>query len=263
MILDDVKLKGFFSINAINASGDVVDSYNDDNMIMTAASITMNELFSNTPGSTFVNKISFGTEGHVGANALIPKTSVDGFVNTRDRMFSVSGSDNVAPTNINDVMPTLHLNDVLYIAASVPGYYKFINTALTAATGFTSNYTITDALVLNVTEWEFIGTIAPYAYDVNFNIATTNVDQVIGDPASNITESSAGAGSTVTVLKNATSTTFTVTLPSGAGNGQNLTWTSFTEASLHANGRIFSLKPFKSMLKDSSITLQIVWQISF
>ena len=256
MHADNMDFNGYFKIDAIDNDGNIVDSYEDKNMIMTDARTSMSEIFANLPTSTFIERFSLGTMGHVGTDVLSPKIDTDGFTNVRDRMFSESGSTAGSPTQINDILPVVNLGDVYYINATVPGFYSYLGAN-------TTNYTVVQADVDNVAVWESLGTTAPYTYDVNFTIPGTAVDLVNGDPATGITETDAGAGTTVNVLRTGTSLELTFNIPTAAANSQNTTYSSFTEASLQCNGRIFSLKTFKVKLKDATISLRITWRITF
>jgi hypothetical protein len=259
---DSIDFKGHFKIEALDAQKHVIDCWEDNNMIMVDASITMSELFANLATSTFINRFALGTMGHVEALLLSPKTSVEGFNNTRDRMFCESGSSVGSPVNINDVLPILRINDVYYIIATDPGdtgYYRYLKPDA-------QTYTVTDAKILDVAEWEFFhATVAPYVYNVNFDLPGTNVDQVDGDDALNIVEDDTGSGSTVKVLKTTagTSVTFNFEIVPAAGNLQDLTSSVFTEAALYSNGRIFSMKTFKAKVKDATVSLRVTWTVTF
>jgi len=249
---------GHFKIEAIK-NNKVVDVYADENMIMDSASATMSELFANLNTSTFINGIRFGTMGHVGANLLQPKLPADGLVKSRDRLFSESGSTLQQPTLIGDLLPVLNTSDVFYIIATTAanvGYYRYMGPVVT-------NYKVANSAVLDPTIWEFLGTTAPYVYNISFSIPGTQLDVANGDLASNIVEDITGAGSTVRVLQTGTSVSFIVDVATAAANSQFTSYSAFTEAALYANGRIFALKTFKSKIKDSTISFRVTWKITF
>jgi len=258
---DMISFQGHFKIESLDSQKNILDVYEDNNMIMVDARTTMSELFANLATNTFINRFALGTMGHVETNQLAPKTEVEGYYNTRDRMFCESGSTPGAPVSAttNDVIPVLRLNDVYYIEATVPtnnGYYRYLHPD-------TTNYTLSDALILDPLEWESLGATAPYLYNITFDLPGTNIDQVNGDTALNIVEDDAGSGSTVTVYQSGTSVTFYFEVVPAAANLQDLTTSVFTEAALYSNGRIFSLKTFKSKIKDSTVSLRITWTITF
>jgi len=257
---DSYKFSGHFKIESVDKNNNIIDVYEDDNMIMTNASTSMSLMFSNLT-NTFVNHFALGTMGHVQPNILVPKLAADGLTNTRDRMFSTSANHSANATAINSVIPVLNQNDVFYIAVSnpaIPGYYRYLGASVT-------NYTVLDINVTDINQWENLGTVAPYTYNITFNVPGTNVDQIVGDSALNIVEDNVGAGSTVTVLQSGTSTTFNFSIPTVAANAQTVaTQTSvFTEAALYANGSIFSLKTFKAKIKDATVAFNVSWTITF
>jgi len=252
------EMSGHFKIEAVK-DNKVIDVYADENMIMDNASVTMSELFANLNSSTFINEIRFGTMGHVGTNILQPKLPADGLIKARDRLFCESGSTAAQPTNINTNLTVLNTNDIFYVNTTVlanAGYYRYMGLT-------TTNYTVTDAEVLNVTVWEPLGTTTPYIYHISFTIPGTALDLTNGDLATNIQEDTTSAGSSVRILQTGTSVSFIVDVSTSGGNSQFLNYSVFTEAALYANGRIFALKTFKSKIKDTTISLRVTWKITF
>jgi len=253
---DELNFEGFFQIDAVDANGNIIDTYQDTNMIMDSARTSMSEIFANLASNTFIEGFSLGTMGHVGTDILHAKVAADGFTSVRDRMFCESGSTLASPTAINDLLTVINQGDLLYINGTVPGLYAYLGANATS-------YTVSQADVSNTAIWEFVGTTIPYKYDINFTVPGTNVDQIVGDPATGITETDVGSGTTVTVLRSGTSLEFNFSIPAAAAISQHTTYSVFTEASLRCNGRIFSMKTFKSKLKDATISLNITWKITF
>ena len=253
---DNIDFKGYFKLECVDVNDKVIDSYEDKNMIMTAARTSMAEIFANLSTSVSVEKFVLGTMGHVEADLLAAKSDVEGFVNTRDRLFSETGSTVGSPTNINDVLPILNINDVYYINSitGTPGFYRYLKAS-------TTSYTVSEALVADITEWEFLhGTVAPYTYNITFDLPADSTTEITAD---NIVEDDAASGSTVLVHQTGTSLTFNVEIVPAAGNLQDLTNSVFTEAALYANGRIFSMKTFKGKIKDATVSLRVTWTITF
>lgn len=252
---DKLNFKGHFRIQAIDQNNNVVDEWADDNMIMESARTTMSELFANLQSSTFINKITLGTMGHVGNSILVPKGKDDGFVKERTRLFSETPISNVI---IGQTLPIIRKNDVMYIDATdndKKGYYRFLSADV-------ENYTINNIVIVDTVVWEFLGTTKPYTYSINFTLPTTN-DNIDGTTATAISEDDLNSGSTVKILQTDTSVVFTTDIATEAGNGQNETTSIFTEAALYANNRIFAMKTFKAKVKDSTVLLRIVWTITF
>lgn len=252
---DMVNFKGHFKIQALDADHNVLDEWEEDNMIMETARESMAEMFANLTSSTFINKFVLGTEGHVGTSVITPKGSGEGFVKERDRLFSEVLAGTV---NTNDTLTIVRLNDVIYAEpnTAATGYYKYLG----AETG---NYVVTDALLEDTLVWEYIGATAPYTYNITFDLPGTQVDLPDGDLAGNIVEDDVAAGSTIKVLQSGTAVTFSIDISTSAGNSQNGTTSIFTEAALYANSRIFAMKTFKAKVKDSTVLLRVDWTITF
>jgi len=249
---DHINFKGHFKIQAIDTAGEIVDEWEEDNLIMEDARETMSELFSNLNTNTFINKITLGTLGHVGDSIVTAKGKEDGFVKERDRLFSEAPASIL---NSSDIVALIRKNDIFNINVTTAGYYKYIGDDITS-------YLINDTNVGDTTLWEYLGATAPYNYTINFDLPGTNASPT-GTLAASITEDDVGAGSTVTVLQTGTSVKFTFDFAPNAGNLQNGTTSIFTEAALYSNNRIFSMKTFKAKIKDSAILLRIVWTITF
>lgn len=88
-------IKGYFKIECIK-NGKVIDSFEDHNLIMETARHTMAELIAGISGTPIINKFVIGNKGHIGAKGsgrddgdiLLPKTSENGFIYTRNQLFS-------------------------------------------------------------------------------------------------------------------------------------------------------------------------------
>jgi hypothetical protein len=252
---DTLNFKGHFKIQAIDQNNNVVDEWMDDNMIMESARTTMSELFANLQDSTFINKVTIGTMGHVGNSILVPKGKDDGFVKERTRLFSEVP---INPVSIGQTLPIVRKNDAMYIDATdndKKGYYRFLAADV-------ENYVVNNVVITDTSTWEFLGTTKPYSYSIGFSLPGTNATPG-GTTATSITEDDNGSGSTVKVQQSNTSVIFTFDIATAAANGQNETTSVFTEAALYANSRIFAMKTFKAKVKDSTVLLRIVWTITF
>lgn len=111
---DVLNFKGHFKIEAIDAKNNstVIDTWQDDNLIMETARLSMAELFAMLTTNVGINKIVLGTKGFNG-DVRIPKTSSQGFVNTRDRLFSETIE---APEA--GLISTLRLGDVIHFTGT-------------------------------------------------------------------------------------------------------------------------------------------------
>lgn len=89
MIKDEyLKAYGHFKIETLDLSGNVIDQFEDNNLIVDLARVNMCELISGINVGVPINKFVLGTSGHIGTNILEPKTSSEGFLPTRTQLFS-------------------------------------------------------------------------------------------------------------------------------------------------------------------------------
>lgn len=253
---DLINFKGHFTIQAIDADGHVTDEWSDNNMIMESARTTMSKIFANIVSGTtpFVDTIKLGTLGHVYGNVITPKGTSDGFIKTRDRMFSES-IDVADGAVIN-----LKKNDCIRYTGSVNTTGTSNNYYIYTGEGINDLSVSTDADFTDTNIWFDFGVTAPYNYEIGFTIPGVVAGPV--DPAT-ITETDSGAGSTVEVEQSDSSVTFTFNIAQPAANDTNGGVSVLTEAALYANNDIFAMKTFKAKVKDDTVVLKIIWTITF
>jgi hypothetical protein len=98
---ESVKFKGYLKIESLDANRNIVDVWEDPNLIMDTARVDMAGLLANFSGANPVNTFVLGNNGHtpglgeVSENILVPKTSLEGFVSTRTMLFAED--DTLAP----------------------------------------------------------------------------------------------------------------------------------------------------------------------
>lgn len=246
-----MKFKGHFKIQAINVNDEIIDQWEDDNMIMEPARSAMSRILAQVNAGQTISKIVLGSEGHVTGSLTVPKTATEGYVKERARLFSetVDASDGV----VNDLM----LNDIIkYIGSTnssgtTGNYYKYIGAGISGINTDTINFADTGT-------WENFGATAPYTYSIGFDLAQTNDAN-----ATNIDEDDTGAGSGVHVIQSGSSVTFTTSIANIAGNLGDVDTSIFTEAALYSGSDIFAMKTFKAKIKDSTVLLRITWTITF
>lgn len=89
MFTDSIlKPSGYFRVESVDSLGNILDVYEENNLIMDKARVNLAAFISGLPTSTPINKIVFGTEGHITGNLTIPKTATEGFVSSRSSLFS-------------------------------------------------------------------------------------------------------------------------------------------------------------------------------
>jgi len=103
-------IKGYFRIDAIK-DGKIIDTFEKENLIMDDARYTFAKYLANINNTPVIDKFVLGTEGNVGAGTpgggdlLYPKTDAEGFVSSRQSLFSeATGTKGV---NYEDILFTV------------------------------------------------------------------------------------------------------------------------------------------------------------
>lgn len=81
------KLKGHLIIESFDIDGNLVDKFDEHNMIMDNARLTMAMIASGVSAGEPLNKFVLGTEGHNG-DILTPRDGNSGFVKERTELFA-------------------------------------------------------------------------------------------------------------------------------------------------------------------------------
>lgn len=159
----DVPIIGHITVECLDTNKNVIDRYENNNLIMDAARSSVTKLISGVSGSATINKFVLGTEGHITGNYLTPKTSAQGFISSRTKLFSEeslkytypvvfvnpgtasgnctissepnSGTIITLDTTINTVQYTIEIADV---AANNTGVVVFTEAALYSGTNIFS-----------------------------------------------------------------------------------------------------------------------------
>ena len=253
---DMLKFKGHFKIEAIDANnnGTVLDEWQDDNLIMENARLSMAEMFSLLSSNIGIHKIVLGSKGH-NVDYRIPKTSSEGFVASRDRLFSES-----IDIDDGEIVAAIRLGDVVKYVGSGNGtgtqnnYYEYIGTGLT-------NKSVDSINFANTAVWTDLGATAPYTYTMTFGLPNIPYGTFL-----NVVEDDGTVGSTGIVSQTDGEVQFVFefsTLAANNGNDPVAGASTFTEAAMYANNRIFSMKTFGSKIKDSTVLLRVTWTIVF
>lgn len=82
------KIQGHLTVECIDKAGNVVDRFENHNLVMDTARQTMSQIIAGLSTSSIIDKFVLGTKGHVDNNYLLPKTSNEGFVSSRTELFS-------------------------------------------------------------------------------------------------------------------------------------------------------------------------------
>ena len=79
---------GHILIESINNDGEVIDSYEEKNLIMDKARLAVSSSIAGINNTVPMNKFVIGTEGHITGDYLTPKTEAEGFISSRTELFS-------------------------------------------------------------------------------------------------------------------------------------------------------------------------------
>lgn len=234
------KFKGHFKAEVINSNNEVVDVYEDHNYIMLPARRVISEMFTNT-NNTGLNYLILGTNGTVDD---IPITEENGFSKLRTSLYSEY------KYYAKNTTQYLYKYSIIKVDSK---YYKYL--------GETGNVFLSTANLTNTSKFENIS--KPYTYKLTVN---TNVFDGETNIAKN-SDNSCVISYTTDSGDNLENTTVTYVYEIGMtqGNGQNSErgTSSFTEAGMYINNRLFCMKCFPVKMKDSSTKLRITWKIIF
>lgn len=249
-------LEGHFRIECLDKHSNVIDSFEDHNMIMSSARQTMSEIFSNLAEATYATKFIIGNLGCKDSSLFSAKTSEEGFVKSRTSLFS-EYADTLYYSGA--IISTLNTGDIIKFNYDNGLTSTFTYLQYTGAA--TTNYTLPS----EPRESDF-KTLPrdPYTYTINFKLpghSMSSSENCVSDEDSS---------DQVYVQNKDTSVIFTFIVDTNNGNNGQYnvedydTPTSvFNEAAIYANGRIFSMKTFPSKTKDLSVKLKVTWTITF
>lgn len=82
------KVKGHIVIECLDSNKNVIDRFENKNLIMDSARIVMSDILCGLGTAEPIEKFVLGTEGHVTGDYLTPKTELEGFVSSRTQLFS-------------------------------------------------------------------------------------------------------------------------------------------------------------------------------
>ena len=81
-------VSGHIIVECLNDAGEVLDRFENHNLIMDTARIAIPSLICGLSTASELNKIVLGTEGHVTGDFLTPKGEAQGFISSRTQLFS-------------------------------------------------------------------------------------------------------------------------------------------------------------------------------
>ena len=81
------KIKGHFKLECLDKNNNIVDRYEEDNLIMDNARVNMTDIIMGLSAGTHISKFVLGTEGY-NVSLLIPKDAATGFISSRTQLFS-------------------------------------------------------------------------------------------------------------------------------------------------------------------------------
>ena len=80
--------EGHLIIECLDSDKNVIDRYENKNLIMYTSRVTMAEMICGLGTADPIDKFVLGTEGHVTGDYLKPRAEADGFISTRTELFS-------------------------------------------------------------------------------------------------------------------------------------------------------------------------------
>lgn len=126
-------VKGYFKIESIDLNGNVIDTFEQQNLIMDEARRTFPKYLAGIADTNVINKLVLGTNGHIAGDILAPKNDITGFVSDREMLFSeetgvqgqdfevltfnpngVNGSSVLCDDGVSEVRITVIDTDVIY-----------------------------------------------------------------------------------------------------------------------------------------------------
>ena len=233
-------LKGHFKAEVIDKNGDVVDVYEEHNYIMLPARRVVSEMFTNTL-NTGLNYLILGTHGTTNE---VPITEENGFSKLRTSLYSEYAYYELNTTQY------VYVYSIIKVGSK---YYKYL--------GETGDVEITSQALADTSKFEEIS--SPYVYKlyVNENVFDGETNIARNSDNSCVISYTTDSGDN---LEN-TTVTYVYELGMTQGNDENPERgiSSFTEAGMYINNKLFCMKCFPMKVKDSSTKLRITWKIIF
>lgn len=109
------RIKGKFSLLLVDENNNIVDKYEDNNLIVDTSKLQMAQILGKLTTNTHINNIRLGNQG-VKPGTLTPKDYTDGFTPARTKLFTEDGSGSVykiqfTPTGTNGTDATITYED--------------------------------------------------------------------------------------------------------------------------------------------------------
>jgi len=244
-------MRGEFKLEVIDAKTmKVIDVEEDKNMIMTGARTTMSKLFAGIAGASLPNKLVIGTEGNVEGSILTPKDSTEGFIKTRNTLFSLLTKS----TKSGEIEDLIRNNIIYYegVNDSFTGLYRYVGNTII-------NLSMND-VVIESADFEPMDDL-PETFSTSFTLPGTQTLSVDGSEI--IADDAEGTnGAVVTVLLTGTSVSFRFEIGTDYANGVDNA-TIYTEAGIFAGDDLFCMKTFPAKIKDRTVIFRINWTIVF
>lgn len=247
-------LQGHFYMECLDKDNNVIDKYEEHNMIMTDARKSMAEIFANLDGIKHAHRLTLGTMGYKDDSIFIPKDEAYGFTKSRDRLFCEPSK---RLYNNGDIITTLLRNDIVSIVeGEETAYYLYKGND-------TANVLVSDETFASESFTRLKS--KPYSYSVDFTLPGFNVEA-----PTTIYNANKESLDQIGVVQKDTSVIFTFVIDMESGNEQfvdddrfSSPSSLFNEACIVVNDRIFCMKTFPSKIKDDSIKFKIIWTITF
>ena len=240
--------EGHFKLECLDKDDNVIDAFEDHNMIVTSARRSMAEIFFKSD-CKYAHKLVLGTQGCKDYSKFKAKDETDGVVKERECIFSETSGVTYA---IGTLVESVLKGDVFAVDNGISvKYYR-------APEDFTSIALTQEELA------KWVEVEVPYTYTMTFQLTGENCGLY-----DNLCTS--GHGDIVKAELKDTSVVFTFYVDMDNGNDQyvddkemyDVPTTMFNEAGLYVNDRLFAMRTFPSKIKDESVKLRVIWTITF
>lgn len=237
---DIYKFRGHFKIESLDKDDNIIDVYEDHNFIMLPARRTISEMFTNT-NNQGLKYLILGTNGTIDD---IPITESNGFNKSRTSLYSEYRYFTKGNTYY------IYKNEIIKVDAN---YYKNLQED--------GDRYITNANLSDTTKYESVEKPYTYKLEVKTNVFDGSTNIAKNTDNSCIINYVTDSGNN---LEN-TSVTYTFEIGVSNANEQNTERgvSTFNEAGMYINNRLFCMKCFNDKVKDNSTKLRIVWTIIF
>lgn len=234
------RFKGHFKIETLDKNDNIIDVYEDHNFIMLPARRTISEMFTNTSHAG-LKYLILGTGGTSNGT---PITESNGFNKLRTSLYSEYR------TLYNQNTYHIYKHEIIRVGAK---YYKNLQED--------GDYFLNSTNLSDTTKYLEVQKPYTYKLEVKTNVFDGDTNIAKNSDNSCVISYTTDSGDN---LDN-TSVTYTFEVGMSQANGQDTEReiSTFNEAGMYINNRLFCMKCFNDKVKDNSTKFRITWTIIF